>query len=104
MGHDEREIERLKAFKDQVLIQSKEIDDEWISEFLSAWRDASPTVSIFWKDDICWCMDSEICGRTDCFRHLSHKSPETTVFTCGNLMDTDQCPRAFEGEDCTEEF
>ena len=58
----------------------------------------------WFKDDICWCMDSEICGRTDCFRHLSHKSPETKVFTCSNLMDTDYCPRAFEVEDCTEEF
>lgn len=98
MGYDEREIERLK---NQLLIQRKEKVDEWINEFLSTWKDASPT---FWKDDICWCMDSEICGRTDCFRHLSHKSPETTVFTCGNLMDTDYCPRAFEVEDCTEEF
>lgn len=58
----------------------------------------------WFTDDICWCIDSDVCDCTECFRHLSHKSPETRFFSCAKLMDTEYCPRAFEVEDYTEEF
>lgn len=49
-----------------------------------------------WQSDICWCMDSERCLNTSCFRHLTHKSDEEKIFTCGKLMYTEYCPGHIE--------
>ena len=44
------------------------------------------------ESDMCWCLDSEYCGRFDCLRNLCYKSNEERVFTCGMLMGTECCP------------
>ena len=49
-------------------------------------------------NDICWCMDSERCTRTECFRHMTHKNDEERIFTCANLMGTEYCEMYEEGE------
>ena len=49
-----------------------------------------------WQSDICWCMDSGRCINTSCFRHLTHKSDEEKILTCGKLMYTEYCPGHIE--------
>ena len=44
------------------------------------------------ESDQCWCMDSERCTNTECFRHMTHKSDEERIFTCSHLMWTEYCP------------
>lgn len=57
---------------------------------------------MFFDDDICWCGDSEICNITECFRHISNRTPQPSpdIFTCAKLMNTPICPYYEEqGED-----
>lgn len=55
-------------------------------------------MGITWNSDICWCMDSERCTNTECFRHMDNKSDSEKIFTCSSLMGTEYCPMNKEGE------
>ena len=55
-------------------------------------------MGITWQGDICWCMDSERCTNTECFRHMDNKSDSEKIFTCSYLMGTEYCPMSEKGE------
>lgn len=64
-------------------------------------------MTFLFQDDICWCADSDHCGITECFRHLSHRTPQSTpdIFTTGCLQDTPNCPYyELESEEVNNEF
>lgn len=43
------------------------------------------------ESDICWCVDSNECTNTECFRHLDNKDDKEKIFTCSHLMNTKYC-------------
>ena len=52
-------------------------------------------MSWLFEDDICWCANSDMCSRTECFRHMSNmssvKEGERRIYTAALLLGTEDC-------------
>ena len=63
-------------------------------------------MSWLFDDDICWCGNSNICGITECFRHLNNRKlqPAPDICSMGLFMGNPDCPYYDEMEDNDDEF
>lgn len=63
-------------------------------------------MSWLFDDDVCWCGNSDICGVTECFRHLKNRKPQSKpdVCTMANFMGNPDCPYYDEFEEDNDEI